>query len=684
MNCQKLFRPWLVCFAVCALTAAEEPRYPEGVKNSTGSNPLAPTEALKRIKVPEGFRVTLFAAEPDVAQPISMAFDDRGRLWVAECFSYPGPNGPWKSPVHDRILIFEDSSGMGQFDRRTVFSDKVRNVTSILPGFGGVYVCSTPKLIFIPDPKGKDAPDGEPEVLLDGWNDGGIGHCVFNGLTWGPDGWLYGSQGIQGESRVGKPGTPDNQRVRFNGGIWRYHPIKHTFEVVCEGTTNPWGLDFDDQGQAFFTNCVIGHLWHMIPGAHFKRMYGQDFTPNTYGLIDTCADHLHWAGGNWEASRSGAVHIEAGGGHAHCGCMVYLGDNWPAEYRGHIFMNNLHGHRVNQDIPVRRGSGYLAKHGDNLLVSTDEWLRGISLKYGPDGGVYLTDWCENGECHAGNHRTSGRIYKIVFGKTQPIRDLDLSKKSDAELVQLQLARNDWYVSHARRLLQERAAAGKDMAEVHKALKKMFADNPDGTRKLRALWTLHVTNGLNEETMLTLLGQADEHVRSWSVRFLCEDRKPSEAVRRRLTIAAKEDSSPMVRLFVAAMLQRFPLEQRWDTLVALAGHEEDASDQNLPLMIWYAAEPVIRKNAPLGVSLLQKTRVPLLRQFIVRSMGGLSEVIPFLARSEDPQVQLDILKGINDTLASSGRLQRRPAGQMWPSGWAGARFRKFAAMSFGFQ
>ena len=657
MNCPKRIWSWLVCLALCALAAGEDPRYPEGVTNSTSSEPLPPAEALKLIKVPEGFHVTLFAAEPDVAQPISMAFDDRGRLWVAECYSYPGPGGPWKSPIRDRILIFEDTSGKGQFDRRTVFTDKVRNVTSILPGFGGVFVCSTPKLLFIPDPKGTDAPAGEPVVLLDGWNDGGIGHCVFNGLTWGPDGWLYGGQGIQGVSRVGKPGTPDKQRVPFKGGIWRYHPTRHTFEVVCEGTTNPWGLDFDDHGQAFFPNCVIGHLWHMIPGAHYKRMYGQDSTPNTYGLIDTCADHLHWVGSSWEASRTGAAQLEAGGGHAHSGCMVYLGDNWPSEYRGNIFLNNIHGHRVNQDVPVRRGSGYVAQHGANLLVSTDDWLRGISLKYGPDGGVYLNDWCEGGECKAGNHRTSGRIYKIVFGKTQPVRDLDLSKKSDAELVQLQLARNDWYVRQARRLLQERAAVGKDMADVHKALHKMFADNPDVTRKLRALWALHVTNGLNEETMLTLLGHAEEHVRSWSIRFLCEDRQPSEAVRRRLANAAKEDSSPMVRLFIASMLQRIPEDQRWDTLVALAGHEEDASDQNLPLMIWYAAEPVIRNNAQRSVALLQKARLSLLRQFIVRSMGGLAEVMPFLARSEDPQEQLDILKGMNDTLASSGPSQR---------------------------
>ncbi len=152
--------------------------YPEGVRNTEDPKnvPLAPEEALKRLALPEGFRATLFAAEPDVAQPISIAFDDRGRLWVAECYSYESSGGPWNRPVKDRILILEDVDGDGRFDKRKIFRNGARNLTSILPGFGGVWACSTPNLIFIPDRDRDDAPDGEPEVLLDGWNDGKIGH----------------------------------------------------------------------------------------------------------------------------------------------------------------------------------------------------------------------------------------------------------------------------------------------------------------------------------------------------------------------------------------------------------------------------------------------------------------------------------------------------------------------------
>src|SRR5262249_54473205 len=351
--------------------------------------------------------------------------------------------------------------------------------------------------------------DGEPEVVLDGWALQGVGHNIVNGLMWGPDGWLYGRHGIMATSHVGPPGTPDSKRVRINCGIWRYHPIRKVFEAVAHGTTNPWGLDYDDHGQMFFTNNVNGHLWHLIPGAHYKRMYGEDFNPRTYALMDQHADHQHWdAGKPWHDSRDGkGEHGKRGGGHSHCGAMIYLGDNWPEHYRNTIFMCNTHGRRVNNDRLVRSGSGYVRLHADDFLFANNPWFRGIDLKYGPDGGVYVSDWTDIGECHDhdGVHRTSGRIFKVTYGDVKPPPVADVAKLTDAELVKLQLHRNDFYVRAARRNLQERAAAGKDMKAVHAALHKMFDDNPDVTRKLRALWALYVTGGTSETWLRQQLG-----------------------------------------------------------------------------------------------------------------------------------------------------------------------------------
>src|SRR5687768_17291558 len=221
--------------------------------------PLPAADAPKKMTLPDGFRATLFAGEPDVVQPIAFTFDDRGRLWVVECLSYPhwikGKEG------RDRVTILEDADGDGRIDKRTVFWDRGTNLSGIQLGFGGVWLCATPNLQFLPDRDGDDRPDGPPENLLDGWNIDKAQHNVFNGLEWGPDGWLYGCNGIQSASRVGKPGTPDDKRVPINCGVWRYHPTQRVFEAVAHGTTNPWGLDFDDYGEMFVTNCVIDHLF---------------------------------------------------------------------------------------------------------------------------------------------------------------------------------------------------------------------------------------------------------------------------------------------------------------------------------------------------------------------------------------------------------------------------------------
>ncbi|MBW3541637.1 MAG: dehydrogenase, partial [Planctomycetes bacterium] len=242
--------------------------------------PLSPQETPGQMSLPEGFHATLFAREPDVVQPIAFTFDDRGRVWVVECLSYPdwhveGTGG------RDRVLILEDTNGDGRSDKRTVFWDKGANLTGIEFGFGGVWLCATPNLIFIPDRDADDRPDAEPEVVLDGW-DLEARHNVFNGLTWGPDGWLWGLNGILSNSLVGDPDLPDEQRTPLNCGVWRMHPVTRDFEVVASGTTNPWGLDFDKHGNAFITNCVIKHLFHVVPGGHYDRMFGQDLNPYVY------------------------------------------------------------------------------------------------------------------------------------------------------------------------------------------------------------------------------------------------------------------------------------------------------------------------------------------------------------------------------------------------------------------
>jgi putative membrane-bound dehydrogenase-like protein len=574
--------------------------------------------------VPEGFRVSLVAGEPRLVKPIAMTTDDRGRLWVVESHSYPH----WQTdgrPGHDRILILNDPEGTGRYDCK-VFWDRGSNLTGIALGFGGVWLCATPYVLFLPVRPGEDRPAGPPVVVLDGWNLKAQ-HNVCNGLAWGPDGWLYGCNGILSRSHVGRPGTPASRRVALDCGVWRYHPVKERFEAFAWGTTNPWGLDFDDQGEMFITNCVIKHLFHVVPGAHFQRMFGQDLNPHCYELMESCADHIHWAGGDWTTSRGGqGAHGAAGGGHAHAGALVYLGDNWPDSYRNHVFMCNIHGGRLNQDVLERRGSGYVAHHGQDFLFAHDPWFRGLGLQPAADGGVFVSDWSDTGECHNNQqiHATTGRVYKVTFGRPARAR-VDLAALDDRELVRLQLHRNDWHVRHARRLLQERAHARKGgtsalHGDVRPMLLKMLAGQKEVTRKLRALWALHAIGGLEEKDLVGLLDSPHEAVRRWAVRLLVEDGRVAEGVASRLAEMGGRERSASVRLALASALQRLPLGQRWALAGALAARAEDAADPNLPLMIWYGIEPLVPADPDRAAGLLTGARIPLVRQYIARRIA----------------------------------------------------------------
>ncbi|MCH8190367.1 MAG: hypothetical protein IIC80_03325 [Chloroflexi bacterium] len=148
----------------------------------------------------------------------------------------------------------------------------------------------------------------------------------------------------------------------------------------------------------------------------------------------------------------------------------------------------------------RNGAGYMGRRAPDFMRANSDWFRGIELKYGPDGGVFVADWTDLGECHDrdGIHRSSGRIYKIVYGPAPALKKFDLHDRSNAELVQLQLHRNDWYVRHARRILWERASDGQNMKSARVALLKMYATNPDVTRKLRALWALNLIGGYDRK------------------------------------------------------------------------------------------------------------------------------------------------------------------------------------------
>lgn len=638
-----------------------------------GSNPpatdtfkhagLSAEDAVKAMTLPPGFKAQVFAAEPDVINPIAFTIDARGRLWVAQSFTYPirAAEGEGK----DSIIILEDTNGDGKHDKRTVFAEKLNLVSGIEVGFGGVYVGAAPYLLHIPTDLSADEPKptGEPKILLDGWGYQDT-HETLNSFMWGPDGWLYGCHGVFTKSLVGKPGTPPEQRQYIDAGVWRYHPTKHIFERFAEGTSNPWGLDFDEHGQMFIEACVIPHLWHVIQGARYQRQAGQHNNPYTFDDIKQIGDHVHYLGATPHSGNNKSD--SAGGGHAHSGLMVYLGDNWPDEYRGKIFMNNIHGARINMDIPEPKGSGYVGRHGKDFLLANDRASQIIAMRYAPDGAVYFADWYDLQQCHTRNpkdhDRTTGRIFKVTYGE-KTSKPLAFNKSSDKDL-----AVGAWQ-RHAsartcRLLLQERAAAGSLQKDSLSPLQDTVKSCPSPNIRMRAMWTLHVTGLLREEDLLAVLADPAEHqtdingnaiVRSWAIQLACEAGLPNRDVISRIEAVAKSSNPPVVRLAAASAALRLEPSQRWNLVGSLLSHSEDATDHNLPLMYWYALEPLLDVDASRALDLAANTKIPNILNFSARKLamiGGeknLDLLAAFLLNDKYAAGRGDVLRGMTTGL-----------------------------------
>lgn len=703
---------WLnSAITLLAQSPAPAPTFPEphDTEPPASGLPLPAEEAAKKWNVPKGFQVTVFASEPDVRNPIAMAWDARGRLWVAENYTYADRATTYDLSLRDRVIIFEDRDGDGKHDQRTVFSDDLQMLTSVEIGRGGVWLMTPPRLIFIPDRDGDDKPDGAPEVILDGFTPSRDNYHTFaNGLKWGPDGWLYGRCGASSPGRIGVPGTPDDERIPLHGGIWRYHPLRKTFEVLCHGTTNPWGHDWYDHLHGFFINTVNGHFWQIIPGAHYMRPHSEDPNPYVYEMIDTHADHYHWdTGKHWTDSRNPTgKHDELGGGHAHSGLLFYRGGNWPEQFRGKALTLNLHGRRINVERIEPHGSGYIARHEPDILKSADPWFRGLDLTSGPDGSVYFTDWSDTGECHdtTGIHRSSGRIYRVSYGNVSQLPPFDLNTLSNAELLQnlgdfaplydptdqWKGRSRTWFRRQIRNVLAGRQ--GQFTNEERDQLRSRFEEIGDW----EFLWSLGLYDSTHQPIWRGAREGAEEYVNTLVDHLPLDtihghrphnSNEEVKSIASRLMALAKVSPSQSCSLALASAMQRVPHEYRIEIAHYIQTQQEDQPDHNLPLMIWYGLMPVAESDPESLARFTIKCRMPIVRRLIARRLTellgrdhrGLDCILTetyqkvYLGEGIEDGESLvrDILQGMDEAL--TGQYRQTP-----PSSWI--HFSKRAAIS----
>lgn len=640
---------------------------------------LAPAAAQKAFAVPPGFEVRLFAAEPDVVNPVAMTWDDRGRLWVVELYEYP-LGAPKGTKPRDRIIILEDTDADGRADKRTVFADGLNLATGILYGDGGVYVGAAPELFFLKDTNGDDVAD-ERKVLLTGF---GLEdrHELLNGFTWGPDGYLYMTHGVFTHSKVKVPEATE-PGVTVNAAVARFDPRRNKFEVFADGTSNPWGVDFDRTGNAIISACVIDHLWHMAPGGIYQRQGGVPAHPYAYELLPSIVDHKHFRA-------------------AYCGVNVYQGNQFPSEWLGLVFMGNIHQSALNCDRLTPNGSSFKATAEKDFLTTTDGWFRPISEQVGPDGALWIGDWYDRYPCYQnaradpeGVDRTHGRIWRVVWtgrelGKKVPSRPdvtMDLEKMNNEALVQLLEHANVWQRRTAQRILSERnsrdmMSSGKRGTEtgslIHGALRQLIDSGKSPETRLAALWTLHgvrpawigyETRNFSSarDVFEQQLKSNDPAIRSWAIKFI-GDQVPgivsmmSQSKPWTTGYPAKflslletlgSDPDPSVRLAVATAVRQIvsssltvntdintdvPLE---NTLTSLIKASADGADPLLPFMIWQAWEPLVAANPTAAIDWFKNngaSTMPLAGKLTYKTMRRVCD----LQKPAEMDVALDFL------------------------------------------
>ncbi len=632
---------------------------------------FSPEDAVRRMQVPDDLEVKLVACEPDVRQPVTITFDDRGRMWVVQYLQYPTPAGlkaikvdqylrtvydrvpepPPKGPKGaDRITVLSDPDENGHFRKAHDSIDGLNLASGLCLGYGGAFVLQTPYLLFYHFKEGTDEPDGDPEVLLSGFGMEDA-HAVANSLQWGPDGWLYGAQGSTVTAHV--------RGLEFQQGIWRYHPITKEFELFAEGGGNTWGLDFDAHGDVIAgTNWGGFAMLHQVQGGYYIKGFGKHgplHNPHSYGYFD------HVPCPNFK------------GGHVTCGGIVYQGGALPQRFENSYIAGNLLSNSLIWYTFDRKGSTFTCKQAGEFLVANDTWFRPIDCLTGPDGALYVADWYDKRANHVDPidtwDRSNGRVYKIQTKGAKPnnlVLDPPLGKRPSKDLVALLDNPNSWLVGEARRVLMERRDAS-----VCPELRRMVLENK-GKLALESLWAVYVSGGLDEDFAARLLDHPNDDVRTWAIRLIGDSKEVSSGFRDRLVELAKTEKSATVRCQLACTAKRLPGPDCLAVVREMLRRDEDADDPFLPMLLWWAIEDKAVSDRDAVIGLLDSPaawRAPIVSRFIVERLarryvdeGGDADLkaCARLLAAAPGQAETDLLlRGIDKSLEGR-RLEKAPA------------------------
>ena len=555
--------------------------------------PLSPAESMKHLSVPGGFRVELFAAEPEIFKPITLAWDGRGRTFIAQSIDYPNDKYP-DGKGHDRIVIAEDTDGDGKADKFTVFADKLSIPTSMVFANGGLIVTQAPDVLFLKDTNGDDKADVR-KVLFSGFHINDT-HAGPSNLRLGLDNWIYGTVGY-----AGFEGTVGGRRHRFQQGLFRFKADGSELEFLGSTTNNTWGLGFGETGEIFYSTANGEHSSYLaIPNRYFESVRGL-LGKGTVRMADYRRYHPI------TAIRQVDFHdgFTAAAGHA-----VYTARQFPKSYWDRIaFVAEPTGHLVAMCLLDRRGSNFVTHDRFNLLASTDEWTAPIAAEVGPDGAVWILDWYnyivqhnptppgfETGKGNAYvtplRDKKHGRIYRIVNESAKLSPKLDLDKATPEQLVAALKNDNMFWRLQAQWRVVER---GK--TDVLAALAALTADsgtggNGENLPAIHALWTMYGLGAFAKPDTKTIalldkdLRHASPGVRRTALGVLSRNQESVQAI---LNANLLRGSEPLVRRAAMLALSEMPPSKAAGIAIhTLLKAPENEKDRWIPLAATCAA------------------------------------------------------------------------------------------------